>query len=159
LFFFGPPPPPSHQTTFLTSLLCRAGKACLCKQGGGGWNQKSDSEKAWVQAGLQRDVDLSMFDSLLTNSALVYESQCGGMGVGGCRDSANKYSCAHHVTWSPNKIWRSTSIFNLCMGLFQYIFPRRFFLCTKLSYMEQCCGIQTSKYHNDENKGYLLCTV
>jgi hypothetical protein len=23
--------------------------------------------------------------------------------------------CAHHVTWSPNKLWRSTSIFNLCM--------------------------------------------
>ncbi len=23
-------------------------------------------------------------------------------------------SCVHHVTWSPNKLWRSTSIFNLC---------------------------------------------
>ncbi len=32
--------------------------------------------------------------------------------VGGCV-SANEYSCAHHVTWSPNKLWRSTSIFNL----------------------------------------------
>ncbi len=29
------------------------------------------------------------------------------------RVSANEYSCAHHVTWSPNKPWRSTSIFNL----------------------------------------------
>jgi hypothetical protein len=28
--------------------------------------------------------------------------------------SANEYSCAHHVTWSPNKLWRSTSKFNLC---------------------------------------------
>jgi hypothetical protein len=27
--------------------------------------------------------------------------------------SANEYSCAHHVTWSPNKLWRSNSIFNL----------------------------------------------
>jgi hypothetical protein len=27
--------------------------------------------------------------------------------------SANEYSCAHHVTWSPNKLWRSTSIFIL----------------------------------------------
>jgi hypothetical protein len=33
--------------------------------------------------------------SLLTNSALVYESQCGGMGGGGCGVSANEYSCAH----------------------------------------------------------------
>jgi hypothetical protein len=47
--------------------------------------------------------------SVLTNSALVYESKCGGCGV-----SANEYSCAHHVTWSPIKLWRSTSIFNLC---------------------------------------------
>ncbi len=26
--------------------------------------------------------------------------------------SANRYSSAHHVTWSPNKLWRSNSIFN-----------------------------------------------
>ncbi len=31
-----------------------------------------------------------------------------------CGVSANEYSCAHHVTWSTNKLWRSTSIFNLC---------------------------------------------
>ncbi len=30
-----------------------------------------------------------------------------------CGVSANEYSCAHHVTWSPNKLWRSTSIFYL----------------------------------------------
>ncbi len=30
-----------------------------------------------------------------------------------CGVSANECSCAHHVTWSPNKLWRSTSIFNL----------------------------------------------
>ncbi len=35
----------------------------------------------------------------------------GGLGVRGI--SANEYSCAHHVTWSPNKLWRSTSIFHL----------------------------------------------
>ncbi len=46
--------------------------------------------------------------SLLTNSALVYESQCGVWL--GCGASANEYSCAHQVTWSPNKLWRSTSI-------------------------------------------------
>ncbi len=41
--------------------------------------------------------------SLLTNSALVYEPQCGGRGRV-CGASANEYSCAHHVTWSPNKL-------------------------------------------------------
>jgi hypothetical protein len=29
---------------------------------------------------------------------------------GSCGFSANEYNCAHHVTWSPNKL--STSIFN-----------------------------------------------
>jgi hypothetical protein len=47
--------------------------------------------------------------SLLTNSDFVYQSQCGGMGV-----SANEYSYSHHVTLNPNKLWRSTSMFNLC---------------------------------------------
>jgi hypothetical protein len=42
-------------------------------------------------------------------AALVYEPKCGG-GV-----SANENSCAHHVTWKPNKLWRSNSIFNLCL--------------------------------------------
>ncbi len=50
--------------------------------------------------------------SLLTNSAPVYESQCGGK-ERGCEASANEYSCAHHMTWSPNKLWRSTFLFNL----------------------------------------------
>jgi hypothetical protein len=49
--------------------------------------------------------------SWLTNSALVYESKCEGRGR--CRVSADEYSCAHHVTWSPNKLWSSNSIFNL----------------------------------------------
>jgi hypothetical protein len=39
------------------------------------------------------------------------ESKCGGRGD--CGASANECSCAHHVTWSPNKLRRSTSIFNL----------------------------------------------
>ncbi len=39
----------------------------------------------------------------------------GGEGVS-CVVSANEYSCAHHLTWSPNKLWRSTSIFNLWSG-------------------------------------------
>jgi hypothetical protein len=56
--------------------------------------------------------------SLLTNSALVYESKCGGIGRG-CGVSAiehNGYNCTHHVTWSPNKLRRSTPIFNLWSG-------------------------------------------
>jgi hypothetical protein len=26
----------------------------------------------------------------------------------------NEYSCVHYVTWSPNKLWKSNTIFNLC---------------------------------------------
>jgi hypothetical protein len=54
--------------------------------------------------------------SLLTNSALVIRVQMRGEG-GNCGVSANEYSWAHHVTWSPNKLWRSTSIFNLWLDL------------------------------------------
>jgi hypothetical protein len=43
-------------------------------------------------------------------ATLVNEPKCGG---GGCGVSANENSCAYHVTWSPNKLWRSNSIFNL----------------------------------------------
>jgi hypothetical protein len=50
--------------------------------------------------------------SLLTNSALVIRVQMQGEG-GSCGVSANENSCAHHVTWSPNILWRSISIFNL----------------------------------------------
>ncbi len=50
---------------------------------------------------------------LLTNSALVIRVQMRGE-EGSCGVSANDYSCANHVPWSPNKLWRSTSIFNLC---------------------------------------------
>jgi hypothetical protein len=45
--------------------------------------------------------------SLLTNSALVIRVRMRGEG-GNCGVSANEYSFAHHVTWSPNKLWRAT---------------------------------------------------
>ncbi len=47
---------------------------------------------------------------------LVYEPKCGWRGPRGdrCGLSANEKSCAHHVTWSPKKLWRRNSIFNLC---------------------------------------------
>jgi hypothetical protein len=32
---------------------------------------------------------------------------------GGCGVSANENSSAHHVTWSPNKLWSYNSMFNL----------------------------------------------
>ncbi len=49
--------------------------------------------------------------TLLTNSALVYESKCGGEGIAGSRPM----STASHITWhaAQNKLWISTSIFNL----------------------------------------------
>ncbi len=43
--------------------------------------------------------------SWLTNSALVYETKCGGRGCG-CGVSANEYSCTY--TQTSNKLWRST---------------------------------------------------
>jgi hypothetical protein len=58
--------------------------------------------------------------SLLTNSAIVDESQCGERGGGGgCGVSANEYSCAHHV---PLSLWRSISIFNLCLQQLRLLF-------------------------------------
>ena len=51
--------------------------------------------------------------SWLTNSALVYEPKCGGRG-GVCGASAQPMSTA--VNRSPNKLWRSNSIFNLRRG-------------------------------------------
>ncbi len=56
--------------------------------------------------------------SLLTNSALVIRVQMRGEG-GSYEISANVYSCAHHVTWGPNKLWSSTSIFNLWIYLYE----------------------------------------
>ncbi len=50
----------------------------------------------------------SIFGILCWPIAPSYESQIGG-DTGGCRTSANEYRCTHHVTWSPNKLWRSTS--------------------------------------------------
>ncbi len=44
--------------------------------------------------------------------ALFYTGPNAG-DTGGCWVSANEYSCAHHVTLSPHKLWRATSIFNL----------------------------------------------
>ncbi len=37
--------------------------------------------------------------------------------------SPNENSCPHHVTWSPNKLWRSNSLFNLWPWLLIKIFP------------------------------------
>ncbi len=45
--------------------------------------------------------------SWLTNSALVYEPKCGGRGLWGLSQWVQLY------TWSPHKLWRSNSIFNL----------------------------------------------
>jgi hypothetical protein len=41
-----------------------------------------------------------------------------GRGGGGCGvSSANEYSCAHHVTWRPNKLWRYNFLFDLWSAL------------------------------------------
>jgi hypothetical protein len=71
----------------------------------------------WWSVGEAQGVTKRCRLSLFTNSALVYESKCGGREGGSCGLSANEYSCAHHVIWSPNKLSRSTSIFNLWRGV------------------------------------------
>ncbi len=43
-------------------------------------------------------------------ATLVTEPKWGAWGR--CGVSANEYCWAHHVTWSPNKLWRSNSVFN-----------------------------------------------
>ncbi len=65
-----------------------------------------------MNRGLQRDIDYLCWPLA---SSYSYTSPNAGDGGGGCGVSANEYSCAHHVTWSPNKLWRSTSLFSLWM--------------------------------------------
>ncbi len=51
--------------------------------------------------------------SWLANSAIVYEPKCGGKG-GGLRGLSQWVQlCTIHCTWSPNKLWRYNSIFNI----------------------------------------------
>jgi hypothetical protein len=71
------------------------------------------SQCQWLDQGVTKRCRLS----LLTNSTLVLRVQMRGEG-GSCGFSANEHSCKHHVTWSPNELWRSTSIFNLWARLF-----------------------------------------
>ncbi len=54
--------------------------------------------------------------SWLTNSALVYEPKCGG--GGGVAGSQPMSTAVVHR--SPNKFWRSNSIFNLCTAKIKY---------------------------------------
>ncbi len=53
-------------------------------------------------------VTKSCHPSLLTNSALPIRVLMGGMGVAESQPMC--YSCAHHETWSPNKLLRSASM-------------------------------------------------
>jgi hypothetical protein len=53
--------------------------------------------------------------SLLTNSALVNEPKFGGGGGGGVAGSQPNSTVVHR---SLNKLWRSNSIFNLCLQAF-----------------------------------------
>ncbi len=65
--------------------------------------------------GLQRDVVYICWPI----APLIYEAQCGGKG--GLRGLSQWVQlCTYHVTWSPNKLWRSTSIFNLWVPVFRH---------------------------------------
>jgi hypothetical protein len=57
---------------------------------------------------------MSYYDSyILADQQRPRISSPNAGGGGDCGVSANEYSCTHHVTWSPNKLWRSNSIVNL----------------------------------------------
>ncbi len=84
------------------------------------WNRSLEHQNPEValRCGAEKRVPLELVDqgvtkrcrqSSLTNSALVKRVQMRGEG-GSCWVSANENSCAHHVTRSPNKLWRSTSM-------------------------------------------------
>ncbi len=67
------------------------------------------SQSRLLAKGLQRDVVYLRWPI----ASSVYESQCGGIGGVAGPQPMSTASCAHHVTLSLNKLWRSTSIFNL----------------------------------------------
>jgi len=61
--------------------------------------------------------------------------------LGGCGVSANEYSCAHHVTWSPNKLWRFACIFNLWLEIITLNIPKVIqYTCIQytLLYVKEC---------------------
>ncbi len=74
--------------------------------------------KTEADPGPKRNADFSSDlggykESWLTNSALVYEPRCGGRGE--LRPAGSQsMSTAVEYKWSPNKLWTSDSIFNLC---------------------------------------------
>ncbi len=85
----------SRQSSSINILKCS--QIAVSKCGGG-----------VLTGGLQRDVVY-----LCWPIAPSYMSPNAGGWGRGCGVSANEYSCAHHVTWSPIKLWRSTSKFYL----------------------------------------------
>ncbi len=75
------------------------------------WSELFSQSPLCVSRGLQRDVV-----NLSWPIAPSYMSP-NAVGGGSCGVSANEYSYVHHVTWRQNKLWRSNSIFNLCVYL------------------------------------------
>ncbi len=74
--------------------------------------------------GLQRDI------VCLWPIAPSYTSlNAGGIGgVAGSKPMSTAVQCAHHVTWSPNKLWRSTSIINILKEAPQFFHCRLIWL-------------------------------
>jgi hypothetical protein len=70
---------------------------------------KSGSQTVSYRGLLQGDVIYILADQW--HPSYMGPNTGGGEGVAGV--SANENSCAHHLTWSPNKLWRSNSLFNL----------------------------------------------
>jgi hypothetical protein len=74
--------------------------------GGGGMTTSRPTAEFWMISGRNSLLGKRKKIAKFLMRTFTYLPLCCGV-------SANEYSCAHHVTWSPNKHWRSTSIFNL----------------------------------------------
>ncbi len=78
---------------------------------GEGKDHKVSYEHRIVSLTLNQGVTQRCRLSWLTNSALVYELKCWG---GGRELRAGSQPISTAVHRSPNKLWRSNSIFNIC---------------------------------------------
>ncbi len=106
---------PYFSSTLFSSVYRTNNCRCRNRPVGGGGGRKEESGGNYslplgllqakpIKQGVTKRCRLTW----LTNSALVQEPKCGGGGVTGSQPMSTT------VHRSPNKLWRSNSIFNLC---------------------------------------------
>ncbi len=102
-------PPPSNFARSRSFSRHLSSLSCLtpCTLHGG--NSLGETKKLGLYRESQRDV-VCLCWPMAPSYTITNTRKRGGGGVAG---STNEYSCAHHVTCSPNKLGRANSIFNL----------------------------------------------